>query len=421
MSTAVLIGTLDTKGREYAFVRDELEAAGVDVVMVDVGVQGMPAFDPDISAIEVAEAAGQRISNLRFAREGSDTRSVALQAMRKGAIAVVARLVAEGRCDGVLGLGGSGGSALISGVMRTLPLGLPKVLVSTMASGDISAYVGSSDLCVIHSVTDIAGLNRISRPIFANAAHALAGMIGGNTRQRDTGRPAVALSMLGVTTPCVLHIADRLDRAGYDPVVFHAVGSGGRALERLVAEGVFVGVVDVTVKEITDAEFGGVFVAGDERLRTAGRAGLPQVVVPGAIEVLNFGAYETVPTRFIEDGRPLVRHNDEVTAVRLSSPELNRMAQLLAERVNDATGPVAVLIPARGFDSYDHVDGPFADAEADAEFIRVLSASLDHAPDVLDADINDPVFADAVAERFLALVRAEESIDRPVSTQGVKA
>lgn len=424
MSTAVLIGTLDTKGREYGFVREQLLAAGVEVVTVDVGVLGLPAFEPDITSVEVAEAAGERISNLRFAREGSDTRSVALHAMRSGAIAVVDDLRRAGRCDGIIGLGGSGGSALISAVMRTLPVGLPKVLVSTMASGDISAYVGSSDLCVIHSVTDIAGLNRISRPILANAAHALAGMIAGNAVPRDDDRPAVALTMLGVTTPCVLRIAEHVERAGFDPIVFHAVGSGGRALEQLTADGVFAGVIDVTVKEITDAEFGGVFVAGDQRLRTAGMLGLPQVIVPGAIEVLNFGPFDTVPTRFIDEGRAIVRHNDEVTAVRLSEEELERMAHVLADRVNSATGPTAVVIPSRGFDSYDHVDGPFADELADTHFIESFRRLLEKPSTVLDVDINDPLFADAVAEHFLELVRRTEgeTAEHPTSSrEGARA
>lgn len=405
MSTAVLIGTLDTKGREYAFVRDRLRAAGADVVVIDVGVLGLPAFEPDISAVEVAEAAGERISNLRFGREGSDTRAVALEAMRSGAIRIVEELRRAGRCDGVLGMGGSGGSALISAVLRTLPLGVPKVLVSTMASGDISAYVGSSDLCVFHSVTDIAGLNRISRPILANAAHALAGMIGARGHPDDEdARPAVALSMLGVTTPCVLHVAERLERAGYDPVVFHAVGSGGHALEQLAEQGVFAGVVDLTVKELTDAEFGGVFDAGNARMRTAGRLGLPQVIVPGAVEVLNFGAYDTVPRRYIDERRPIVRHNAEVTAVRLSDDELARMAGILADRVNAATGPVSVLVPTRGFDSYDHVDGPFADPESDAAFIREFTGRLTQPATVLDLDINEVAFADAVADAFLNLM-----------------
>ncbi|WP_314146634.1 Tm-1-like ATP-binding domain-containing protein [uncultured Leifsonia sp.] len=404
MSTAVLIGTLDTKGREYAFVRDQLRAAGADVVVIDVGVLGLPEFEPDISAVEVAEAAGERISNLRFGREGSDTRAVALEAMRRGAVEVVEELRREGRCDGVLGMGGSGGSALISAVLRTLPLGVPKVLVSTMASGDISPYVGSSDMCVFHSVTDIAGLNRISRPVLANAAHALAGMINAPHQYDDEARPAVALTMLGVTTPCVLHVAERLEQAGYDPVVFHAVGSGGRALEQLTGQGVFAAVLDLTVKELTDAEFGGVFNAGDSRMRTAGRLGLPQVIVPGAIEVLNFGAYNTVPQRYVDEGRPIVRHNAEVTAVRLSDDELTRMAETLAERVNAAAGPISVIIPARGFDSYDHVDGPFADPAGDAAFIHQFTKRLSNPATVLDLDINDVAFADAVADAFLRLM-----------------
>ena len=407
MPTAVLLGTLDTKGREYEYVRERLRARGVEVLLVDVGVLGQPAVAPDVTAAEVAAAAGADLAGLRFVREGSDTRSVALGTLRRGALRVVHELRAQGRCDGILGLGGSGGSALISAVMQALPLGVPKVLVSTMASGDVSAYVGSTDLCLIHSVTDIAGLNRISRPILANAANALAGMLTAPGPETEPDRPAIAVTMLGITTPAALRIADRLQDEGYDVITFHAVGSGGRALEQLLAQGMFVGVIDLTVKELTDERFGGLFRAGHDRLRTAGRTGIPQVIVPGAIEVLNFGPFDSVPAYLADGSRPLVRHNDQVTAVRLDRAELLEMAEILAERANHAHGRTAVIIPDRGFDSYAQPDGPFWAPEDDSVFIAALDMHLRTPPIHIDAHINHARFADAAVDALNRLLTEE--------------
>ncbi|MGB3910073.1 MAG: Tm-1-like ATP-binding domain-containing protein [Pseudolysinimonas sp.] len=405
-STAVLIGTLDTKGREYEFVRAELESAGVDVLLVDVGVLGDPVIPVDVSAREVADAAGVPLDDLRFAREGSDTRGHALDVMSRGAVAIVSELRATGRCDGVLGLGGSGGSSLLSAVLRSLPLGVPKLLVSTMGSGDVSSYVQSSDMCIMHAVTDIAGLNRISRPILRNAAGALAGMIAAASAESDVeDAPAVGVTMLGVTTPAGLRIVERLEAAGFDPIVFHTVGSGGRALESLIASGVLSGVIDLTIKEVTDDLLGGVFVAGPDRLRTAGRLGIPQVVVPGAVEVINFGGFDTVPEHLRDGSRPLVRHNAEVTAVRATQEELIRVADEVAGRLNQAVGSVDVLIPRGGFDSYDAPGGPFSDPASDAAFADHLVGALraDIAVTTSESHINDAAFADAVADRFIAV------------------
>jgi uncharacterized protein (UPF0261 family) len=414
MPTAVLIGTLDTKGREYAFVRDLLVGHGLHVITVDVGVLGPPEFTPDIGSDLVAQAAGHTLTSLQFGREGTDTRGVALQAMRDGATAIVQRLVEQGRCDGLMGLGGSGGSTVLSGPMRSLPFGLPKLLVSTMASGDVSGYVGSSDLCLMHSVTDIAGLNRISRPILTNAAAAFAGMITARAVAHDMDgprsddRPAVGITMLGITTPGALRVVSRLEAAGFDPIVFHAVGSGGRAMESLVSAGVITGVVDYTIKEVTDTLLGGAFDAGPERLTTAGRLGYPQVVVPGAMEVLNFGPLSSVPLRLRDGSRPLVQHNEQVTAVRISAAESEQVAAEIAQRLNRSTGPVIVVIPRHGLDSYDTVGGPFFDAEADAMMIRALKAELRGDIEVVtcDNEINDPAFADLVADTFISLARA---------------
>jgi len=302
--------------------------------------------------------------------------------------------------------------------MRAAPFGVPKILVSTMASGDVSTYVGESDMCVMHSVTDIAGLNRVSRQVLENAAGALIGMVNARNRPRPLAddRLGVGITMLGVTTPGALRVAEQLEQAGYDPVVFHAVGSGGRAMESLLQNGTLGGVVDFTIKELTDATFGGIFAAGPERLRTAGRRGLPRVVVPGAIEVLNFGPIDSVPAHFVDASRPLVRHNAEVTAVRLTSDELAHMGRIVAERLNEGSGPLAVVIPTGGLDSYSVPDGPFYDPASEARFVESLRENLRPAIQVLtvDADINDRKFADFVAETFRELEQSENHRDQGI-------
>ena len=414
--TALLVGTLDTKGAEYEFVRARLRAAGLEALLLDVGVLGDPAVVPDISSMEVAEAAGTDLGALRFTREGSDTRAVALETMQRGATTIVTRLVDEGRVHAVFGMGGSGGSQLISGVMRALPFGMPKLLLSTMASGDVSGYVGASDLALMHSVTDIAGLNRISRPILENAAGALAGMVAASrSRSVAAMRPAVGVSLLGVTTAGATRVARGLEAAGFDAVVFHAVGSGGRAMEALVQDGVLSAVVDFTIKEVTDETIGGIFDAGPERLRCPSDHGAPRVVVPGAVEVINFGALDTVPQAFRSDSRPLVQHNAHVTAVRATSDELRRVARVVAQRLNESSGAVSVLVPHGGFDSYATADGPFADPAGDAAFVEELKASL--RPDIevedLDEDINDEAFTARVLEVALELFGGPQSTGRP--------
>ena len=403
--TVVLVGTLDTKGPEHAFVRDRLREAGVAVTVIDVGVLGEPGFAPDVSAAEVARAAGAELTDLRFTREGSDTRAVALGTMARGATAVVRELHASGRCAGVMGLGGSGGSTIVSAVLRSLPVGVPKLLVSTMASGNVRTFVGTSDITLVYSVTDVQGLNRVSRRVLANAAHAMAGMVihAGTTPGTDV--PLVAITMFGVTTPAVQRVQATLEAAGFETIVFHATGSGGLAMEEMIDAGLVDGVVDLTTSELTDELCGGVFSAGPERLTAAGRAGIPQVVVPGALEVINFGPRDTIPARYDVPERRIVVHNPSVSAVRTNAEESAALGQTLAAKVNAGTGPAAVLLPLGGCSKYGLPDGPYVDPEADAALFAAIRAAL--RPDVpcraIDANINDPVFADAAAATFLEL------------------
>jgi uncharacterized protein (UPF0261 family) len=401
--TVVLIGTLDTKGREYAFVRELLHEAGVETHVVDVGVLGEPPFGPDVSAAEVARLGGAELAQLRFTREGSDTRAHALAVMGRGAAELLRRLRAEGRCDGVLGLAGSGGSMVIADAMRALPVGLPKLLVTTMASTPAGAdYVGTSDLTLMSPVTDVAGLNRVSRAILANAAAAIAGMV---SARRETAaaedRPLVALTMMGVTTPCVLHVQRGLERAGYETIVFHAVGTGGRALEEMVADGLIDAVCDVTTHELADHELGGIFDAGPDRLVAIARLGLPLVAVPGALEFVNFGPRETVPAALQQ--RPIVVHNPSVCAVRVDRDEAARLGRVFAEKVNESTGPAAVVLPLRGCSSYSAPGGPFVDDAADRAMFDAIRAVL--RPEVelaeIHSNLNEAVAAELILELML--------------------
>ena len=406
-------GTFDTKGAEYAYLRSCLIEQGVDVLLIDVGVlgQGDVELVPDVPADEVARRGGRALAEIRFDREGSDTRSVALDVMARGLAAVLGELVRDRRCDAAIGLGGSGGTSVISHAMRELPLGFPKVLVSTLASGNVGDIVGGRDITLMYSVTDIAGLNRLSSRVLANAAHAVAGMAKGagaaSARSALHDRPLIAMSMFGITTRAVLGIRQRLEAQGFDIIVFHATGSGGMAMERMIAEGEIDGVVDCTLAELCSEAFGGVFSAGPGRLTNAGLRGVPQVVVPGAIEVLNFGPRHTLPAHLDVPERRLIVHNPHVCAVKASVDELAHLGRTVADRLSQARGPTAVLLPLRGLDAYEAEGGPWHDRESDAVLFRAIREGL--RPDIpvleVDAHINDDVFAEQCAETFMGLWR----------------
>ena len=388
-------------------MREVLLEAGVETVVVDVGILDEPPFEPDVHAAEVALLGGEELAALRFAREGSDTRAFALATMARGAAVLLARLREEGRCDGVLGLAGSGGSSVIAEAMRSLPVGVPKLLVSTMVATSAGDYVGTRDLFLLSPVTDIAGLNRVSRRILANAAHAIAGMAAARSAASGADRPLVALTMMGVTTPCVLRVQAGLEEHGFETIVFHAVGTGGRALEEMAADGLLDGLCDVTTHELTDHELGGIFDAGPDRLAGAARRGLPLVAVPGALEFVNFGPRASVPPRFEGPGRRVVVHNPSVCAVRISRDEAARVGRIFAERVNAATGTAVVVLPLRGCSGYELADGPFVDPDADAALFAAIRDGLRDDVQLLevDANVNDAAVADAVLEAFLGLFR----------------
>lgn len=406
MAAVALVGTLDTKGADFAFLAERLRGAGAEVIVVDAGTGEPDGLRPDIGGDAVAEAAGTSREQLRAA----DDRGQAVSAMGRGAAAVIAGLAAEGRVGGVLSAGGSGGSSIAARVFAALPIGLPKLLVSTMGSGDVSPYVGAKDVCVMYSVTDVAGVNRISRLVLGNAASAMAGMVAAREQAGDAepdadDRPLIAASMFGVTTPAVETAKERLTELGYEVLVFHATGAGGRALEGL-AEGRLVdGVLDLTTTELADDLVGGVLSAGPGRLTAAGAAGIPQVIAPGALDMVNFGPPDTVPERFA--GRLFFEHNPTVTLMRTTESEMAELGALLGRKAAAANGPTEVFWPDRGVSALDSDGQPFRDAGADEACRAALERELAPAgrkPRRVDAHINDPVFATAMADRLHQMI-----------------
>ena len=405
--TILLIGTLDTKGVEFAYIRDLIAGRGHVPLMLDAGT-GAPQWSPDIGAERVAAAGGGDLERLRAAND----RAQALEVMVRGAREVALELLGEGRIDGVIGLGGSGGTAIATSAMRALPVGLPKVMVSTMASGDVSAYVDVKDVTMMYSVVDVAGLNRLSRRILATAAGAVCGMVEQAIPPAED-RPLLGATMFGVTTPCVTRVRELLEAAGYEVLVFHAVGSGGRAMEALIADGFIVGVADVTTTEWADEIVGGTLSAGPDRLGAAARAGIPQVVSVGALDMANFAALETVPERFRQ--RNLYRHNPQVTLMRTTADENAAIGAAIAAKLNAATGPVALFLPLRGVSMIDAEGMPFWSPEADAALFDAIRTRLDRTRvDLVELDlhVNDQAFADAMAHRLLAML-AEGATPEP--------
>jgi uncharacterized protein (UPF0261 family) len=402
--TILLIGTFDTKGAEYTYVRDLIAARGHRVLTLNAGVAGDPTFVPDVSAAQVAEAGGSSLADLRAAAD----RGAALEVMTRGAAALAARFYTEGKFDGVLALGGSGGTVIATAAMQALPVGLPKVMVSTVASGDVQPYVGVKDICMMYSVVDIAGLNRLSRRILANAAGMVCGAVeeagGEDAGTRD--KPLVAATMFGVTTPCVNMVRERLEQAGYEVLVFHATGSGGRAMESLIESGFITGVADITTTEWCDELVGGVLTAGPHRLEAAAKAGLPQVVSVGALDMVNFWAMDTVPAQF--KNRTLYKHNPNVTLMRTTPPECGELGRIIADKLNQATGPTTLFIPLKGVSAIDKVGQPFYLPEADKALFEALRQNIRPPVELVELDlhINDPEFAVAMAERLLQMLGA---------------
>jgi len=398
MATVVLLGALDTKGDEYAFVRDQVIEAGCDVLMINAGVLGDPGYPTAFSRRDVAAEAGTDIDELATAGD----RGTAVTAMAEGAASIVLRLCREGRIHGILGMGGSGGSSIVSRAMQELPIGFPKLLVSTMAAGDVSAFVGTSDISMMYSVVDIAGINAVSSSILGNAAAGVAGMAAAyesRVPSADT-RPLVGATMYGTTTPCVSTARAALEALGYDVLVFHATGTGGRSMEALMKSGYITASLDVTTTELIDEVAGGTLTAGPDRLEAAGALGLPQVVSIGATDQITFTPPQAVPAVYRE--RNCYDHNPSITLVRSNAQECEEFGRIVAEKLNRALGPVSLFVPLRGGSSYAVSGAVFHDPVADAALVESLRTHLGPSVELIeiDTDINDPAFAEAMVHRL---------------------
>ncbi|HSR33513.1 MAG TPA: Tm-1-like ATP-binding domain-containing protein [Anaerolineae bacterium] len=397
-----IIGTLDTKGQEVGYIRDLIQRLGCQAWVIDPGVLGQPAIAADCAREAVARAGGSDLDDLIAAGD----KGRAIQTMIDGTRAIVVQLYAEGKLGGVIAVGGGQGTAIGTTAMQALPIGVPKVMISTIASGQnvFEPYVGTTDVTLMHSVADILGINTITRKVFANAAAAVVAMVEASESIEESDRTTLGATMLGLTTPCVLRAKELLDAQGYELVAFHPNGTGGRSMERLIDAGVIQGVMDISTQELTGHVCHGLFDAGPDRLTAAGRHGIPQVVAPGGTDYVVLGPLSSLTGE--QRSRALIIHNPNMTLVRTAKDEMAEIGRLIAGRLNAACGPTSVLIPMGGFSYSDRPGHAFYDPEADAALIEALETEL--APQVqffkVDAHINDPAFAEAVAGKMRELM-----------------
>lgn len=399
MKTVAIVGTFDTKGRELQFIRECIEERGLATLCINTGVFD-PVVKPDIGSDQIASAVGENMKAIVARKD----RATATDVLSRGAKVLIPQLYAQGKFDGIISIGGSGGTSLATPAMQALPLGVPKVMVSTMASGDTSPYVGTSDIVMMPSVVDVEGLNDVSKVIFSNAANAIAGMVENRKEIENDGKPLLAATMFGVTTPCIKAAKAYLEEQGYEVLVFHATGTGGRCMESLIDQGFIKGVLDLTTTEWCDQVVGGVLNAGPDRLTAAGRNGIPQVVSAGALDMVNFGPMDTVPSKFKD--RNLYKHNPTVTLMRTTSEELHQIGHELAVRMNQAKGKTALMLPLKGVSAIDVEGGPFYDPEADQALFNTLRSEVGDNVEVIemDTDINDPEFAVAAAKKLISML-----------------
>ena len=398
--TVVIVGALDTKGQEFKFIKDLIEAQGLQTLTVDFGILGEPFFSPEIGRDEVATAGGGDLAMLRTGGHKDE----GMKTMADGLAVVVRRLYDNGKLDGIISMGGSGGTSIATGAMRTLPVGVPKVMVSTVGGDDVSAYTGSKDICFIPSIVDVAGFNRISRAIYTNAAGAIAGMAKIEQPKAAAEKPLITASMFGNTTTCVDRARGVLEAKGYEVLVFHATGVGGRTMESLIADGYSDASLDITTTELADYVCGGVFSAGPDRMMAAARAGIPTVLVPGCVDMCNFGGVDTIPEKY--HGRNLYKWNPNVTLMRTDVAENKVMGEMIAQAANESKGPVVVLLPLRGVSMLDSLGNPYWDPEVDQACYDAIKKNLKPGIRVVEMDynINDPEFADKAAELLLEML-----------------
>lgn len=400
MATIAVLGTLDTKGHEHAFVADLIRQRGHQALLIDVGSGAPPQVAADVTREQVAESGGIDLAAIAARRD----RGECVSAMAEAAPLLLSRLQHEGKIEGMISLGGGGGTAIATAAMRALPVGFPKLMVSTLAAGNTAPYLGTKDIAMMPSIVDVAGLNRISKTIFSRAAGAICGMVEARIDDAQE-KPLIAVSSFGNTTDCVNAAKAVLEEAGYEVLVFHATGTGGRTMESVIESGLVAGVLDLTTTEWADELVGGVLSAGPERMDAAGKAKVPAVVVPGCLDMVNFGPSDSVPEKFA--GRNFYVHNPQVTLMRTSVQECDELGRILARKVNSYSAPVTVLIPRRAISVIGAEGQPFHDPAADEALFRSLTDELrDDIPVVsMDSVINDPAFAQACAEALLSHLR----------------
>jgi uncharacterized protein (UPF0261 family) len=415
--TIVIVGALDTKGEEFGYVKALLKKKRLKTIVVDFGVLGEPAFEPDISRNVVAAAGGGDLERFRFGEHKDE----AMKVMAAGLAVIVRQLYDSGQLDGILGMGGSGGTSIATNAMRALPVGVPKVMLSTVGGGDVSAYAGTKDITFMPSIVDVAGFNRISRAIYTNAAGAIAGMVSlrepkvaakesasmvsFSVSAAPVDKPLIVASMFGNTTKAVDHARGILEGSGYEVLVFHATGTGGKTMESLIADGLIAGSLDITTTELADEVCGGVFSAGPDRCWAASKAGIPAVLVPGCVDMANFWGIDTVPEKFKR--RNLYQWNPNVTLLRTNVDENVQMGEMIAAAANAATAPVAILLPLKGVSQLDSPGGQFWDPEADRACYDAIKRNLKPGIPVIEVDhnINDPEFSGKVAETLLEMLK----------------
>ncbi len=400
-----LIATLDTKGPEVKYLKDRIEEKGGAVRIVDTGMRGTPqAVRADVSREEVAAAGGSSLGEVEKLERGH-----AIEVMRRGLVKIMTAEYERGAIAGALAIGGQDGALLAAHAMQALPLGLPKMIVTPIAQGSepFGPYVGTSDIIIMHSVIDILGVNRISRKIFDQAAGAMLGALDMRISVDLDPAETIAVTMYGNTTPVVMVAKERLERLGYEVIVFHPNGTGGRAMEEMVARGLFSAVLDITTHEVTDEMFGGFHAGGPERLEVAGHHGVPQLVVPGCVDFIIQGACADLPEKYQE--RQTYYFNPEVTLVRLSPVEMEQVGRVMADKLNKAKGPTGVLIPLGGFSAYAHPGGALHNPDGDRKFIDALKSSLRPGIPVIefDAHINGEAFAEKAVSMLLETMAVE--------------
>lgn len=406
MKTIALAGTFDTKGKEFLFVKELIESLGVNTFTIHTGVFE-PVFEPDVSNAEVVAAAGEDIKEIAARKD----RAHATAVLSKGMKVLLPKLYKEGKFDGVLSFGGTGGSSIATPGMRELPIGVPKIMVSTVASGNTEPYIGTSDLIMMPSVVDVAGLNVISTKIFTNAVFAIVGMVKFENKTKLEKKPLIAATMFGLTTPCINFAKSYLEEKGYEVLIFHATGVGGRTMENLVADGLIDGVLDITTTEWADELMGGVLNSGPHRLEAAAKKQIPQVVSLGALDMVNFGPYDSIPKKYA--GRKFYKHNPTVTLMRTTVAENKKIGEAIAKKLNMAKGNTALMLPLKGISGIDVKGQPFYGPDEDKMLFDTLKAKVDHRKVELiemDTDINDKEFAIAAAEKLVQFIENKKGV-----------